>query len=169
MEVKAADRRTRFEAVYAAEHSGLVRFAGLLAGDSRQGEDLAAEALARFLVVTRRKTIDDASAYLRRTVVNLFIASTRRDGVARRNAHRLERPASLDRASEEALADRDRLWEALDTLPSRSRAVLVLRYYLGQSVEQVAGLLDMAPGTVKSISARSLDVVRSALEEDGDG
>ena len=45
----------------------------------------------------------------------------------------------------------------------------MLRYYLDQSVEQVAGLLDMAPGTVKSISARSLDVVRSALEEDGDG
>jgi len=164
-----ADRRARFEAVYAAEHADLVRFAGLLAADARQGEDLAAEALARFLVVSRRKAIDDAGAYLRRTVANLFIASTRRDRVARRNAHRLPRPVSPAAESEEALADRDRLWEALAALPSRSRTVLVLRYYLDQSVEQVAELLDIAPGTVKSISARSLDVVRSTLEEDLDG
>ena len=155
--------------MYAAEHESLVRFAGLVAADAARGEDLAAEALARFMVASRRKPIDDAGAYLRRTVVNLIIGAARRDKVARRHEHELDVPRRPVTDGGDALADRERLWVALGSLPVRSRATLVLRFYLDQSVEQVAELLGVAPGTVKSTSARSLEQLRLILEEDGDG
>jgi RNA polymerase sigma factor (sigma-70 family) len=50
----------------------------------------------------------------------------------------------------EVSADRLAVLTALAQLPPRQRAVLVLRYWEDQSIEQVAFLLDCAPGTVKS-------------------
>ncbi len=52
---------------------------------------------------------------------------------------------------------------ALATLPPRSRAVVVLRYWADLSVEQAAVMLGCSPGNVKSQSARSLDKLRALL------
>jgi RNA polymerase sigma-70 factor (sigma-E family) len=157
-----------FEAVFDAEHEPLIRFAGLLAADAAKGEDLAAEALARFVVASRRKVITEPGPYLRRTVVNLVIGTARRNRVARRHAHQLDHPSPPVADAEDTLAERDRLWDALRALPVRSRAIVVLRFYLDLSVDQVADLLRMAPGTVKSTSARSLEQLRATLEEEAD-
>ena len=52
---------------------------------------------------------------------------------------------------------------ALATLPPRSRAVVVLRYWADLSVEQVAAALGCSPGNVKSQSARALVKLRVVL------
>ena len=49
-------------------------------------------------------------------------------------------------------------------LPPRARAVVVLRYWADQSVEQTAALLGCSPGNVKSQSARALDKLRLLLD-----
>ena len=63
--------------------------------------------------------------------------------------------------------------EALAMLPPKARAVVVLRYWEDQSIEQTAALLGCTPGNVKSQSARALDKLRllldSAFTEPGDG
>ena len=46
---------------------------------------------------------------------------------------------------------------------ARQRRVVVLRYVEDMSIEQVAELLDLAPGTVKSQAARGLVKMREAL------
>ena len=53
--------------------------------------------------------------------------------------------------------------DALATLPPRSRAVVVLRYWADLSVDQAAALLGCSPGNVKSQSARALDKLRVML------
>ena len=53
--------------------------------------------------------------------------------------------------------------DALATLPPRSRAVVVLRYWADLSVDQAADVLGCSPGNVKSQSARALDKLRGVL------
>ena len=50
----------------------------------------------------------------------------------------------------EEVAEHERVWQAVLSLPARQRAVTVLRYYEDLSEAQIAEALDMAPGTVKS-------------------
>ena len=54
---------------------------------------------------------------------------------------------------------------ALGTLPPKSRAVVVLRYWADLSVDQVAAVLGCSPGNVKSQSARALDKLRTVLDD----
>jgi RNA polymerase sigma factor (sigma-70 family) len=54
---------------------------------------------------------------------------------------------------------------ALRRLPVRQRAVIVLRYYDDLTESDVADLLGMAVGTVKSHTARGLERLRTELEE----
>jgi RNA polymerase sigma factor (sigma-70 family) len=49
----------------------------------------------------------------------------------------------------------------LATLPVDQRAVLVLRYYEDRSEDEIARLLGIAPGTVKSRAARGLAALRA--------
>ena len=57
--------------------------------------------------------------------------------------------------------DRLDLSAALRAVPPQQRAVVVLRYWEGLSVQQTAALLGIAPGTVKSQAARGLAALRT--------
>ena len=58
-----------------------------------------------------------------------------------------------------------RLLELLATLPRRQREVLVLRYYADCPEAEIADLLDIAPGSVKTHAHRGLEALRAALED----
>jgi RNA polymerase sigma factor (sigma-70 family) len=55
------------------------------------------------------------------------------------------------------------IWSALQTLPQRQRAVLVLRYYLGAPDDDIANLLDCREGSVRSLAARAFKALRPLL------
>ena len=50
-------------------------------------------------------------------------------------------------------------------LPRRRREVLILRYYLGLSEAEIAAVLGISPGTVKSTAARALAALARDLGE----
>jgi len=54
---------------------------------------------------------------------------------------------------------------ALRSLPPRQREVLVLRYYADLDVGEVAQILRIGPGTVRSAAARGLAGLARAIEE----
>ena len=60
----------------------------------------------------------------------------------------------MDRAvqstSTDAMAEHERVWSAVLQLPSRQRAVVVLRYYEDLSEVETAQTLGIAVGTVKA-------------------
>ncbi len=102
---------------------------------------------------------DAAHAYATRTLVNSYLADKRLRRSTEILTDRLpEYPAALP-----APETRMVVLDALATLPPRSRAVVVLRYWADLSVEQAADLLGCSPGNVKSQSARALDKLRAAL------
>ena len=57
-----------------------------------------------------------------------------------------------------------RIAAALRGLPERQRAVFVLRHYEEHSLEEIAGILDMRLGTVKSSLHRAIHEMRRRLE-----
>ncbi|TCO13486.1 RNA polymerase sigma-70 factor (sigma-E family) [Kribbella steppae] len=140
----------------------LLRTAVLLTGDRAAAEDLVQEMYERVYVRWRR--IHSApEAYARKTLANLAANRWRSKGrkpeVALADRHD---PATPD--GTEGYAVRDELLTALQELPPRQRAVVVLRYYEDLTEAQTAEALGCSLGTVKSQTSRALDRLRLITE-----
>jgi RNA polymerase sigma factor (sigma-70 family) len=161
----AGSAETAVAGLFAARYLELVRLAGLLGADDP--EDIAQEAFARLL--RSYGSLRDGSAalaYVRATVCNLTRNRRRHLRVARLRtpAERLDDVAS----SEQAVLVREEQREviaALAALPARRREAIVLRYWLGLSVEEIAVAMGISAGTVKSQVSRGLSVLGTALEK----
>ncbi|MGZ7007927.1 MAG: sigma-70 family RNA polymerase sigma factor, partial [Ilumatobacteraceae bacterium] len=65
--------------------------------------------------------------------------------------------------SSDAVEDRDRMLHAVMRLPTRRRAVVVLRFYDDLAEADIARVLGISVGTVKSQLARALEQLRVSL------
>jgi RNA polymerase sigma-70 factor (sigma-E family) len=138
----------------------LRRMAFLLCGDWHTAEDLAQTALAKVFVSWRKIRRQDAvQAYATRTLVNSYLARKRLKSSGEVLSGWLPELPAETAAPETRMV----VLDALATLPPRSRAVVVLRYWADLSVDQAAAALGCSPGNVKSQSARALDKLRAAL------
>jgi RNA polymerase sigma-70 factor (ECF subfamily) len=66
----------------------------------------------------------------------------------------------------EETADAVAVRDAVAALPERMRAALVLRYFADLPVDKVAGVLECAPGTVKSLTSQAIDRLRAVITFD---
>lgn len=138
-----------FEAFYGERYGDAVRLAYVITGDAGSAEDVAQDALVR--VRTRFDTLREPWPYARAAVVNAARSHHRR---RRRERARLEIVAATQPAS--AALHALELLDAIDRLPFRQKAVIVLRYYEDLSEGDIAETLGCRPGTVKSLAARAL-------------
>ncbi|BEP15056.1 SigE family RNA polymerase sigma factor [Acidothermaceae bacterium B102] len=140
----------------------LLRRAYLLTGSRAAAEDLVQESLARCVVAWRRSPVATPEAYVLRTMVNLRTSWWRR----RRHAADHTLPPLADNIADgsEERAQRDVLWRLLALCPRGQRVVLVLRYYEDLSESQVAELLNVSVGTVRSQTAKGLARLRAQIE-----
>jgi RNA polymerase sigma-70 factor (sigma-E family) len=153
-----------FEAWATAARPRLRRTAFLLCADWHQAEDLAQETLVRVYAVWGRVSrTARPDAYATKTLVNSYRSALRRPW-------RRERPYGDD-VPDASSPDTDPsghtkdLGAALGQLTSTQRAVVVLRYWEDRSIAEVADLLDLRTGTVKSHASRALAQLRGALLE----
>lgn len=152
-------RDADFSAYMAARQPALLRTAYLLTGERATAEDLVQTAFAK-LYLSWDKVHDHGSldAYVRRIVIN------EHNSLWRRAWKRSER--SSDTLPETPVDDQyddgtgDQLWQLVQTLPPKQRAVVVLRYYEGLSEAEIAMTLGISPGTVKSQASRALAGLR---------
>jgi len=144
-----------------------LRLARMLVGDPTTAEDVAAESVARLLAARRKVQVDNVDAYLRRIVVNQVVGRGRRSATERKFGHRMASKASASDSGDQVVG-RMALADALDQLPARQRAVLVLRYYEDLSETAVADMLHIPIGTVKSNASRGLEDLRRLLSEGRD-
>lgn len=142
----------------------LLRTAFLLTGDWQHAEDLLQTSLAKvYRAWGRLHDHESLDAYVRRVMVNTQTSWWRRKWKAEQPTGSLPDRPGPDAVS--ASDDRDRLRRALLTLPARQRAVVVLRHYEDLGEAEVARLLGISAGTVKSQCARGLAKLRDALED----
>ncbi len=149
-----------FEEYVAARGAALVRFARVLTGDDHRAEDLVQDALARaYLRWDRILRTDQPDVYLRRAVVNAARSWWRRRASRERPVDRpVDRAAPGDLGAE--AAERDAMWRHVVALPTRQRAVLVLRYYEDLDDATIAEIMNCSPGTVRSHAMRALTTLR---------
>jgi RNA polymerase sigma-70 factor (sigma-E family) len=160
-----SDRDAAFEAYFAARSGAMRGTAYLLCGDWHRAEDLVQQTFTKIYLgwrrIERREAMD---SYTRQTLIRTFLSERRRAWFRHES---VGSPASDQAAPSADLAEeRLVLLEALVKVPPRQRAVLVLRYWEDQSVEQTAALLDCSTGNVKSQAARGLATLRGLLEEE---
>lgn len=152
----------------AVSHERLRRTAYSLCGDWHRAFDITQEALMRLYVA--RPPIEHMggmAAYARRAVRSVAIDHARKRSNTEVPALVVDTvPASPDVAC--AVADRETVMRALARLPQGRRACVVLRYFEDLSVADVAALLDVDPGTVKSQTSRGLASLRAILEEEAE-
>lgn len=160
--MKESDERD-FREFAAARMDHLRGVAYLACGDWHTAEDAVSTAMARLYL--RWVKIENPDSYVRSMVVNAAIDEKRRPWRRERAVGDLlpELPAP-DQV--EAYDQRSYLRAALNRIPKGQRAVVVLRFYEGLSIEQVATALKLSKGTVKSQAARGLAALRTVLAAD---
>ncbi|MDT7549525.1 MAG: hypothetical protein QOE84_1919 [Actinomycetota bacterium] len=155
--VRNAAVRLDFEDYVRSRHGDLRRLAFLLCGDWQTADDLVQTALIR---CERRWALiraSDAHSYVRQAVVNT--ASSWR---VRRRLHRPLSELDAVAAAPDAADDRLSVLAALARLPVSQRQVLVLRYWEDLTELEIAAVLGVSPGTVKSRASRALAALRES-------
>jgi RNA polymerase sigma-70 factor (ECF subfamily) len=131
-----------------------------VSGSRPAAEDAVQEALLRAWERSERgERIDSLPAWVTTVSLNLARSGLRRVLAERRARARL---GGADPAEPED-ADRIDLERALAALPRRQREAVVLRYYLGMDTREVAQLLHVNEGTVKSTLFRARATLARAL------
>lgn len=148
----------------AASRARLRNTAYLLCGDWDRASDHVQEGLIRVYVAWPRLVRGGGElAYARKAVVSAFLdASRRRSSRERPVEDDLSRASGEDVAG--AVTDRAALMAALERLPERQRACVVLRYFEDLDVRETASSLGCSEGTVKSQTSRALASLRSMFE-----
>lgn len=159
---------TSFAEVYNTHHRSAVRLAWLLTGDPHQAEDAVAEAFAKVWVKWDQGRVHDLGPYLRRTVVNEVRSRGRRTVLERREAERRTGDDRGVRTHDDAAAEQDLVWRSLGQLPDRQRQAVVLRYYEDLPEAEVAEILGVSVGTVKSQVSRGLEKLREIVATAGE-
>lgn len=157
----------QFAEFVSARMSGVLRWAHLLTGDRGRAEDLVQHAFAATYRHWRRLEPEGAEAYVRRAVLNAHLSWWRRGWRSEQAVPDLPERPGPDLTG--GVDERDAMWTALAALPPRQRAVLVLRYYEDLSEAEIARVLDIAPGTVKSQAAKGLTRLRTLVPRPGAG
>ena len=152
-----------FEAYMSARQPSLLRTAYLLTGDRHAAEDLVQTSLAKLYLswdkVQKRELID---GYVRRIMVNENNSLWRRAWKRREVATDVV-PETGSVVDSHDHGERSALWEFVNTLPKRQRAVVVLRYYEDRNEAETAEILGISVGTVKSQTSRALASMRAQV------
>ena len=157
----AGDRDRDFTAFFDATWPRLYRTMLAIAGDPGTAEDALQSAFAKaYAVWSRVAAADRPEAYVRRMAVNELLSWRRTGWWRRERAHPEVEPFGAVPSPEHGVVTRQSLWDAVQALPLRQRAVVVLRYYEDLSEAQIAEVLGCSRGTVKSQASDALANLR---------
>ncbi|MEU4238294.1 SigE family RNA polymerase sigma factor [Actinoplanes sp. NPDC026619] len=157
--VVRADWEDQFVEYFRVRAQSLRRLAYSLCGDWHTAEDLVQLTFVRLYrrwAGIRHESVD---AYARQILVNAFLTHRR----ARRRESLMADPPDREAGGADP-AEKLAVRRALAQLAPRQRAAVVLRYLEDLPVAEVAALLGITEGTVKSQTARAIQSMRASLD-----
>ena len=144
-----------FDEFYRARYAWAVSVAHLLTGDRSVAEELVQDSFSR--MHGRFDDLESPAAFLRVCVVNATRSWHRRQAREIRFLRSSTVPPPVELQVQELL-------DAVDRLPYRQKAVIVLRYYADLSEAEIAEALGCPCGTVKSLASRALARLEKEVE-----
>ena len=141
----------RFIDLVRAEQESLRRFLlALCGGDSQEADDIAQDALVRAYVASGSFLgLSKFSTWLFRIAYNCYIDRCRKikpETIQPDSPQALDIPATDET---DAAFKYQQLYMALDCLPEKEKASIILHYFEDRSIKEIASILEISPGTVK--------------------
>jgi len=153
-----------FDSFAAARWPGLVRTAYLMGATAHDAEDHAQAALTKvWSNWARVQASDNPEAYTLRILINTVHKARRRRWMGETPTGEVLDPGVSHVDDRDAALD---LRRSLSALPPDQRAVLVLRFLHDKSEAEIADILGVPAGTVKSRSARGISALRAHMSEE---
>ncbi len=152
------EREAAVEEYFSARAAGMRRTAYLVVRDWHTAEDMVQACFIQLYRHWPRIRTETVDAFARRTLVNLCLSHLRKNRKERLTGEPPE-TSSLDRTDDHDVV------RTLAVLPPQQRAVVALRFLDDLSVAEVAQVLGIAEGTVKSQTARALATLRTHLPD----
>ena len=157
------EEEAEFAVYVTARRDRVRRTAYLICGDWHRADDLTQIAFIKLYGawqgIRNRAALD---SFVRSCLVRAAVDESRRPWRRERDVEVLPEVPDVSDLSD-LVADRAVIRQALEEVPPGQRAVLVLRYFEGSSVAEVARILDCSEGNVKSQTARGLAALKAAL------
>jgi RNA polymerase sigma-70 factor (sigma-E family) len=151
-------------ALYRAQAVGLIRLAYLMLGDRAAAEDVVQDAFfGLYRNWARLADPSGALAYVRSSVLNGCRTALRRRALGRRFTE-YQPPSGSAEAAVLSREERQEVLRAVRRLPDRQREALVLRFYLDLPDPEIARIMGIRPGTVRSATHRALKALGHLLE-----
>ena len=156
----------RFIDLVRVEQESLRRFLlALCAGDSQEADDIAQDALIRAYIASGSFLgLSKFSTWLFRIAYNCYLDRQRR---SRHETISTDSVQALSIPSTEQADDQFRyqqLYKALEQLPEKEKAAIVLHYFEDLSIKEIASILQSPPGTIKYHLSLGRNHLKSILQ-----
>jgi len=163
-----------FEALFHLYKDMVFRTALLIVGDECRAEEMLQEAFVK-VYKSRGKFKGDESGFrqwLRRITINLCIDNHRKEPVPFFSLEEMGEagfePAEMS-SGYAKFEEKDEIWQAMRALDGKHRLVVILRYFHELSYEEIAQILDIPVGTVKSRLNTAIRTLRQILINENGG
>lgn len=154
------------------QHKRRVYYLALdLTGNHHDAEDLSQEVFIKaFRAFDRFRGEAQVQTWLYRITVNTFMNTRRKKALLFMRLRpdfagtpfEQQEPVPVDHELEESVVQRH-VERALAVLSPKERTAFVLRHYHDQSVREIAAVMDVAEGTIKSLLFRAVQKMREEL------
>ena len=148
------------------EQESLRRFLlALCGGDESLADDIAQDALVRAYVASGSFLgLSKFSTWLFRIAYNCYVDHHRKprmDTVSSESQQALSVPATDESDSRFKY---QRLYQALETLPEKEKASIVLHYFEDRTIKEISSILQIPQGTVKYYLSTGRNHLKSILQ-----
>lgn len=152
-----------FQDLIDADKEKLYRMAFIYMGNEEDALEVFQETIYKaFKAISTLQDNQYYSTWMTRILINTALALLKRkQKVIPISPEVLENHASTDQGQ---LEDQLDLLQALDTLEEKYKSVLLLRFYKDYTIRQIAEVLDIPEGTVKTHIHRALSILRQKLK-----
>ncbi|WP_113928501.1 sigma-70 family RNA polymerase sigma factor [Bacillus sp. P14.5] len=156
--------KNAFTQLIEAEKTKLYRTAFLYTKNKDDSLDIVQETIYKALIsIKNLKEPTYFSSWLMRILINKSLDFIKK----RKKVVSIDFEIDVSTPSREAnIVDRLELFTAIDHLNERYKTLIILKYYQDKTLKQIAKILDLPEGTVKSNLHRAIQELRILLKED---